>query len=871
MNLFFNFYSISSISAAAFTLFAAMYFLISVRRRSRATVHLGVALLLLGIAHIAYSISASWYHPYAAYHRYLTVSLIPGGAIHFLQMFMHYPRTTKLKPVRWFLYVHWLVNAILILWFIAVTYNGPYRFRFSTHYWDFADRQVSAVIALFILVSVLLAPVVTAVRSFYLDRSTRRTLIILCGFYLGAVLVPAIANRLSHTGVIDRGTFQLIYNMMSILGFFFVIVLYMNRTNERSSVMARLIGVSLVFFILIFQWLSYFSHTEAESAYDQSRYLEAKLAGSGKIEKNVSYLIKFNKNTGEVYEQKQFGKSALQRNLFENEERIRPYQEYDNDSLRVYRTDSQNRRYLSYFVAEGEIITEAGFLYSDYRQYQHGYSVKHAVLFFTGLLVIALGFRFFFAQSITGPLLNLVKGMGKVNSGALDTRVHVEVHDEIGFLTHSFNRMVSSVRIARRKLEEFAESLEAIVKLRTEELEQSLEQINTMKSRQDGDFYLASLLIHPLSSNGVHSDSLEIDFAMRQLKQFKFKRWEGEIGGDFCSAHSITLGDRKMAVFINADAMGKSLQGAAGALIVGSVFESMVQRTRIDPPSSNTMPEIWLRNAYLELQKIFLTFEGYMMVSMILGLIDESTGCFYYINAEHPLAILYKNEKAAFLKHDNASTYKLGVHNAENRFRVTVNRLTPGDILIVGSDGRDDVVTAVDLKGNRLINDSEERILSIVETSGGNLQEIIKNLVDYSELKDDLSLLRVLYIGNDRSVSEEEAADHRQLAIQYKENRDFRKAAVHMKELTALQPWRNDYLYQTSYFYKKAGLYETALMYGLSMQIRDPEHLNNNINLADLYRLTGRDEAARTLLDSAMKIEPDHQAANKLAGILKLN
>jgi tetratricopeptide (TPR) repeat protein len=296
----------------------------------------------------------------------------------------------------------------------------------------------------------------------------------------------------------------------------------------------------------------------------------------------------------------------------------------------------------------------------------------------------------------------------------------------------------------------------------------------------------------------------------------------------------------------------------------------MVQRTRIDPPASGVLPELWLRNAYLELQKIFLTFEGYMMVSMILGLVDEKTGTLYYINAEHPLAILYRNNEATLLHHEQASTYKLGVHDADRRFRVAVTRLIPGDILIVGSDGRDDVIVGQDLQGKKIVNDDESRFLRIVERSEGNLEKIVENLLNEAEVRDDLSLLRVIYIGDDSAQPEIEISDHKQLAIQYKENKDYNKAAFHMKRLADLQPWREDYLYQTSYFMKKAGLLDEAILFGESLRIRNPVQTKNNINLADLYRMVGKDHRARHLLDDALVIDPDHVAANRLASLLKV-
>ncbi len=47
----------------------------------------------------------------------------------------------------------------------------------------------------------------------------------------------------------------------------------------------------------------------------------------------------------------------------------------------------------------------------------------------------------------------------------------------------------------------------------------------------------------------------------------------------------------KCTVFINGDAMGKSIQGAGGAIVLGVVFKSVVARTRIVKEAKNKHPE----------------------------------------------------------------------------------------------------------------------------------------------------------------------------------------------------------------------------------------------------------------------------------------
>jgi hypothetical protein len=42
-------------------------------------------------------------------------------------------------------------------------------------------------------------------------------------------------------------------------------------------------------------------------------------------------------------------------------------------------------------------------------------------------------------------------------------------------------------------------------------------------------------------------------------------------------------------------------------------------------------PERWLKNAFIELHRVFESFDGSMLVSGFFGLIDEHTGLMYHI------------------------------------------------------------------------------------------------------------------------------------------------------------------------------------------------------------------------------------------------
>ena len=295
------------------------------------------------------------------------------------------------------------------------------------------------------------------------------------------------------------------------------------------------------------------------------------------------------------------------------------------------------------------------------------------------------------------------------------------------------------------EVEELNANLEQKVRKRTRELERSLGRVQTLKQKQDGDYFLTSLLLKPLSGNHNHLPAVEVQIYERQFKRFIFRKRLMELGGDFSTSHTIVLRNGPCTVFMNGDAMGKSMQGAGGALVLGTVFKAIIQRTMRSPEESEKYPELWLRDTFEELQSVFESFDGSMLVSLVAGIIEERSGMFYWINAEHPRMVLYRDGRAEFLEPE-PRIRKLGVYYFDDQtLRIRSCRLKENDVVISGSDGRDDLLIGFDAHGGRLINENELEFLRRVEDGDGLLDRITDALARHGRLTDDFSMVRISY------------------------------------------------------------------------------------------------------------------------------
>jgi hypothetical protein len=446
------------------------------------------------------------------------------------------------------------------------------------------------------------------------------------------------------------------------------------------------------------------------------------------------------------------------------------------------------------------------------------------------------------------------------------------------------------------EIEELNDTLEKKVDERTKELSSSLDKVNELKRQQDGDYYLTSLLIDPLGVNHAEKEIVNVEFLLRQKKKFTFKGNNSELGGDLCRTETIQLKNRSFTVFFNADAMGKSMQGAGGAIVVGAVFDSIIERTKLSQIVQNSYPERWLKNSFVELHKVFESFDCTMLVSIVVGLIDNSSGLLYYINAEHPYPVLYRDGKASFIG-DDFVYRKLGMPVSESAYiSVDTFQIKPGDIFISGSDGRDDILMS-DSSGVKALNMDETIFLRVVEKAEGDLDKILELLTQSGELTDDLSILKINLKKNpfpfdnfdieevinfnpildkpEREKIEIEKNEYlkskivdvkklKYLALNYMKLGKQQEAIFFGKEYIDLLPADVDMIYKISETLRKLKSYEEAIELGEKLRLRRNQSLNNLINLAECHIALDHYDRAKVLLQDVLLLDRTNLVASEL-------
>lgn len=573
---------------------------------------------------------------------------------------------------------------------------------------------------------------------------------------------------------------------------------------------------------------------------------------------------------------------------------------YPVDTQKLFREDSKTKTHYIAFIRYDEknlTLSETGFTYQFYREYIDREARIFVYLLFFALCLIFLGTPVFLSRALVMPLERLLFGLRKVERGNLDVVVTVGVHDEIGFLTNSFNTMVASIKESKHKLDEYSNHLEEKVEERTRDLLLSKNEIEKLKIQQDGDYFLTKLIIEPLASNVQGDSSVQIQSFTKQKKQFEFKKRIHEIGGDICISDTLNLRGKVFTAFLNGDAMGKSIQGAGGALALGVVFKSILSRNKILSGNENIFPERWLKQSYQELQSIFETFDGSMMASVVIGLVDNECGFLYYINAEHPFCVLYRDKKASFLE-DELNIHKIGmlIPDRFGDFRVKTFQLQKGDIVLMGSGGKDDLKIGIDETGNRIINEDENLFLKTAEEANADLAQIYTITERIGELTDDFSLLRIQYNGNSPQEEDSENSLLKSALYYYNQEEfqkvidilemignsntgktylrlkanilykqgDFRNAAETYSILLNLYPGESMFLLAAAKSYKLSSQLELAADYSERLKLREPTNLNNLILLIEIYIALQMYGRAKKILENAMHLGYSNEKLTEL-------
>lgn len=567
--------SVGSIILTVFGLSAAVFFL-RPGNKTPATSHLGLAFLFFAVFHFAYFFAFSFYHPFTAFHRWLTVTFVLLNEIHMTRYILCFPDDRNSKLANIVLLIQYIISIPIILFFFMSTYSAYPVFRFDGHYWDFNAGFSSSLVGLLIVLNNITYIIFFAFRLIQLKKKEFNWMLFTGAVFIIGSIIPAFLNTMNLHGYIMRESFQTITNMSHLFMFTLLALAHLSMTKDRFTFMGKIAGITTVTFFTIFIVNAHFTFIEMENTFTKLKYYDLKIGLHDETNKgNLMFLNCYSFRTNnflncdsifknrdkslspDFYSRSEYFNTAVYekiKNLPDNNfdenlnsimskgdeyfscykrfilsvnkslpeniknrggiicrriDSIQGYLQYnynhirhlpengfrralllhlkktspdfsdfsstiisyietspvtDNESLRhnvlhfienMQPSGSQRFREIQnethlvssfFYDAQSGLVYEGMFSYLSYREFMHGPALRMILLMIGVMLFIVLVYPFFFLWSVYIPLNALLGGVKKVIDDDLDFTAPVYSEDEIGFITGSFNNMVTRLK-----------------------------------------------------------------------------------------------------------------------------------------------------------------------------------------------------------------------------------------------------------------------------------------------------------------------------------------------------------------------------------------------------------------------------------------
>jgi len=265
--------------AAAFTILSGA-FLFSLKKKSRATADLAAAFISISFTSVAFTIAFVLYHPAAALHRWLTVTPVLLGLVFLTRFFFHFPHEIRPRACAW---ITWIFVAIALAdgaFWIYASYGYDRIFRPDAEIWDVQESRFAALNAVLISAYIFLVIAAGAWRIAVTRGRDRWKVLYMLAAFIAVTVVPGAANSMARQGSLNVEIFIITYAMVTVVGWFITLMFYVSFTTDRTPLLARVTGISLVTFLVALMVIGHVTGMDHSDHYDALR--------AGEIERFLS-------------------------------------------------------------------------------------------------------------------------------------------------------------------------------------------------------------------------------------------------------------------------------------------------------------------------------------------------------------------------------------------------------------------------------------------------------------------------------------------------------------------------------------------------------------------------------------------------------
>lgn len=446
-----------------------IYFLVKTQRRSKAGMALIVFLSSVNIVFLSFIFIFASTSPSLTTLLWWIVHTFIFGSAAMVQFAYRFPVNLHPEQSRRALMICVAAAALAYPYYILRTLSLTPQYNFEGNLFVYLNTpeigiviglQIFWVIFVFFNKAVALSGYASSEhaaiwRKFFNPRDPRagalRNLLIL--FFSPIILVSAII--LAYLGYLSWAFVGHILGSGCMVVAFLFTVIYINCSPEPSTIMIKLVGISLGTVLIVLSFTSSFAVAVKDKAWDRQREADVRKYIHARHEKmpvllpkQAAYCIAADKETQKTII------IAGQRDFVLPQGTTIPAPQSFGRTYRQFDPLDPARFFICYRITRDTRTYEIGYPYLDYRAFIQTTCLPLAVIVICASLFVLIIFPAFFRRSVFDPMDQLLSGVRQVNGGDLNIQVPVQVEDEIGFLSKSFNNMVVSINTAQTQLKD---------------------------------------------------------------------------------------------------------------------------------------------------------------------------------------------------------------------------------------------------------------------------------------------------------------------------------------------------------------------------------------------------------------------------------
>lgn len=268
-----------------------------------------------------------------------------------------------------------------------------------------------------------------------------------------ATIPIALQYLLYRSGIVSQATYAIAFNTGALLICLLIFLVYVTNAPRPVSFLVKIVGVPLAVLMVFFGIASNAIMPVVETTIMERYRAETALAETalqtqelGSLPADVAYLLP---TTSEL-DTLRFGAPPVYR---PGELLLRAFPAGARRvgaplvaSFHYLDPTDTSSFYFSFPLYHAGELFGVGFSYAAFRQEVHDFAWKLAAIVVVGCLAVVLGFPLVFRRSLIVPLTTLLAAVGRVARGNFRETLTASTDDEIGQLSHGYNRMIEALR-----------------------------------------------------------------------------------------------------------------------------------------------------------------------------------------------------------------------------------------------------------------------------------------------------------------------------------------------------------------------------------------------------------------------------------------